>query len=91
MSTQYQSSKDVPTEVLAARLNDLAHVVAQRRDCIGAEFTMRIPAECDRDADLVMAEAARRMQAMSIDLEHARIRIKELERTQAGHNQGDHP
>lgn len=63
MSTQYQSGKDVPTEVLAARLNELAHVVAQNRDRIGDEFTMRIPAECDRDADLVMSEAARRLSA----------------------------
>lgn len=63
MSTQYKSSRDVPTEVLAARLNELADVVAQKHDRIGAEFAMRIPAECDRDADLVMAEAARRLSA----------------------------
>lgn len=63
MSTQYKSSRDVPTGVLAARLNELADVVSQKRDRIGAEFTMRIPAECDRDADLVMAEAARRLSA----------------------------
>lgn len=63
MSTQYQSGKDVPTEVLAARLNELADVVARKRDRIGDEFTMRIPAECDRDADLVMSEAARRLSA----------------------------
>lgn len=63
MSTQYKSSRDVPTEVLAARLNELADVVAQKRGRIDAEFTMRIPAECDRDADLVMSEAARRLSA----------------------------
>lgn len=79
MSTTYKSSRDVPTEVLAARLNELADVVAKKHYRIGDEFTMRIPAECDRDADLVMSEAARRMQAMSSDLEHARMRIKELD------------
>jgi hypothetical protein len=68
MSTQYQSGKDVPTEVLAARLNELAHVVAQKRDRIGDEFTMRIPAECDRDADLVMSEAAVRLEALQAEL-----------------------
>jgi hypothetical protein len=35
------------------------------------EFTMRVPAECDRDADLVLAEAARR-------LEQADARVAEL-------------
>lgn len=65
MSTQYQSSRDVPSAVLAKRLDELAEVVSNRRDRIGAEFTIRIPAECDRDADLVMAEAASRLRSMS--------------------------
>lgn len=72
MSTLYQSSKDVPTEVLAARLNELADVVAQKRDRIGAEFTMRIPAECDRDADLVMSESAVRLEALQAKCEKLR-------------------
>ena len=72
MSTLYQSSKDVPTEVLAARLNELADVVARKRDRIGDEFTMRIPAECDRDADLVMSEAAVRLEALQAECEKLR-------------------
>lgn len=61
MSVKYQS-KDVPDGVLADRLDELADIVSGNRERIGAEFTMRIPAECDRDADLVMAEAARRIR-----------------------------
>lgn len=64
MSTKYRSPRDVPAYVLADRLNELADVVSQKRDRIDAEFTMRIPAECDRDADLVLAEAARRVLEM---------------------------
>ena len=62
MSTQYKRPEDVPTEVLADRLDELADVICKKRDRIDAEFTMRIPAECDRDADIVLSEAARRLR-----------------------------
>lgn len=61
MSRKYTASKDVPNEVLADRLDELATAVTKGRDGI-SEFTMRIPAECDRDADLVLCEAARRLR-----------------------------
>ena len=64
MSTKYQNSKDVPMEVLIARLDELADAVAGGRESQSREFTMRIPAECDRDADLVIAEAARRLKSL---------------------------
>ena len=58
MSTIYKNSQDVPTSVLIERLKELAEAVAKgNRD----ELTMRIPAEVDRDADIVIAEAARRL------------------------------
>lgn len=59
MSTQYKESKEVPTTVLIARLKELARAVANGDK---HELTMRVPAELDRDADLVLMEAARRLE-----------------------------
>jgi len=64
MSTNYQSSEEVPTEILVARLLELSDAITKGKDGVDREFTMRIPAECDRDADLVLAEAARRLEAL---------------------------
>ena len=63
MSRQYKNSKDVPVDVLISRLNELSDAICGGRESLEREFTMRIPAECDRDADLVLAEAARRLEA----------------------------
>jgi len=61
MSTKYTDPKLVPTSALIERLKELADAVAKgNRD----ELTMRIPAEVDRDADIVLAEAARRLEWM---------------------------
>lgn len=58
MSTKYEDPKLVPTSVLIERLKELADAIAKgNRD----ELTMRIPAEVDRDADIVLAESARRL------------------------------
>ena len=61
MSTKYEDPKLVPTSVLIERLKELADAIAKgNRD----ELTMRIPAEVDRDADIVLAEAAKRLEWM---------------------------
>jgi len=60
MSTKYNKSKDIPTEVLIARLEELATAVTKGKLSFANEFTMRVPAELDRDADLVLSEAALR-------------------------------
>ena len=65
MSTKYKNSKDVPTETLTARLKELADAICGGKKSFDNEFTMRVPAECDRDADLVLAESARRMADMT--------------------------
>ncbi|WP_305043860.1 hypothetical protein [Geoalkalibacter sp.] len=70
MSTKYRKSADVPNEVLAARLDELADVVSTGRGRMDSEFTMRVPAELDRDADLVMAESARRLRGMMPSVEN---------------------
>jgi hypothetical protein len=65
MSTKYQHSKEVPTEVLIKRLEELSDAVVARmnrdNDKFEREFTCRIPAELDRDADLVLSEASKRL------------------------------
>ena len=65
MSTKYKHGEYVPTEILADRLDELADAVTKGRDSINSEFTMRVPAELDRDPDLVMSEAAKRLREIS--------------------------
>jgi hypothetical protein len=62
MSTLYGPQDRVPTETLAQRLDELSTAVTSGRDAVGREFTMRVPAEFDRDADLVLQEAAKRLR-----------------------------
>lgn len=68
MTTKYKKSSEVPTAVLANRLEELADAVTKGCDAVDREFTMRIPAECDRDADLVLSEAARRLSGDTIPM-----------------------
>lgn len=60
MSARYRDPKDVPTSALIERLRQLADAVANNNM---DEFVMRIPAEVDRDADIVLSEAAKRLEA----------------------------
>jgi hypothetical protein len=61
MSNQYKHGEDVPTDVLTKRLDELSDACTKRGEDFEREFTIRIPAELDRDADLVMHEASRRL------------------------------
>lgn len=80
MSRKYDNSRDVPTDTLVKRLDELSDAIAGGRDSQDREFTMRIPAECDRDADLVLAESSRRLGAADTELAAAKARIAELEK-----------
>ena len=71
MSTTYKTGDYIPSKVLCQRLMELATAVTKGQPTILREFTMRVPAERDRDADLVLVEAATRI----IELE---TRITEL-------------
>lgn len=64
MSTKYKKSADVPTEVIIKRLEELSNAVTKGRAAVSGEFTMRIPAELDRDADIVLSEAAQRLRRL---------------------------
>ena len=61
MSTKYKHSHEVPTAVLAQRLVELSDAVGKRGEERDRELTRRVPAELDRDADLVLYEAAQRL------------------------------
>ena len=64
MSIKYNKPEDVPNAVLCERLNALSDAVTRGKEAISDEFTRRIPAEVDRDADIVLAEAARRIKML---------------------------
>lgn len=64
MSNNYKHGDRVPSEVLCARLDELADAVTQGAAGVNREFTMRVPAELDRDADLVLSGAARRIREL---------------------------
>ena len=72
MSSKYQDVSDVPTETLCKRLAELAHAVTISDRRMMREFTMRIPAEVDRDADIVISEAARRLTEANATIEAVR-------------------
>jgi len=61
MSTKYKTPEEVPNETIIKRLNELTNAILKGRVSIDREFTMRIPAELDHDADLVLAIAAKRL------------------------------
>ena len=68
MTTKYNKPEEVPTEILVKRLDELSDAVAARMQGNNAkfqrEFTCRIPAELDRDADLVLNGAAMRISEL---------------------------
>lgn len=65
MSTKYKESYKIPNNVLCKRLNELSTAVTKDKDEINREFGMRVPAELDFDADLVISEASRRINEMT--------------------------
>ena len=66
MSNRYKKSSEIPNEVLANRLEELSDAVIQRmhrnEGAFLNAFTCRIPCELDRNADVVLMEASRRLK-----------------------------
>ena len=64
MSRKYKNSNEVPVEVLCKRIDQIVDAITagDSGKSLLRECTMRIPAELDRDADLVLAEAGRRLK-----------------------------
>jgi hypothetical protein len=75
MSTKYKHGDRVPSDVICKRLHELASAVSEGRSGIEREFYMRIPAELDHDADLVIGGAARRIEELEIQArEYSRLK-----------------
>jgi len=74
MSNQYKIGDSVPSEILCARLREIVHAITagDGGKSILRECVMRVPAEIDRDADLVISGSARRIEALT-------ARVKKLE------------
>lgn len=70
MSRKYKEGDYIPSEVLAKRLDELSNAVANGNL---EEFSMRVPVELDRDADVVLAEAAKRIRQQTEWLDEAYI------------------
>ena len=73
MSTEYGAQDRVPTEILISRLEELSRAVTEGKDAVSREFTMRIPAEMDRDADLVLHAAACRLREYAIGFQRYEV------------------
>lgn len=67
MSQQYKDGDYIPTGVLAKRLDELSDAVTKGASGM-YEFYMGIPARRDHDADLVLAEAAKRLRELEAKL-----------------------
>ena len=71
MSQKYKDADAIPNDVLCNRLEELSNTVTQGRDAINMEFRMRVPAELDRNPDLVLTIAAKRIRQLADALEIA--------------------
>lgn len=68
-------SEQVPEgshERLVGRLRQLADAVTQGRDAVAREFTMHVPAEPERDADLVLSKAADEIDRLRAEVDALR-------------------
>ena len=84
MSQKYKEFNEVPTDVLASRLAELSDVVSHKRESLDRETTMRVPAELDRDADLVLSNAALRLTELEQDNAALRSKFVEVEKARDG-------
>ena len=64
MSAPNEARRGFPLEQLVVRLRELAHAVTQGPDTLRREMTMRVPAEPERDADLVLSSAASEIEQL---------------------------
>lgn len=73
MSNRYKHGDRIPSETLCARLDELADAVTKGPAAVSREFTMRVPAELDRDADLVLSRAAQRIRELEGKLHYSEM------------------
>ena len=79
MSTHYKHNDEIPVTIIIARLRELATAVTKGREHVAREFVMRIPAERDHDADLVLSYAASLLEGAVVKRMHAHVSWRALE------------
>lgn len=85
MSTEYKEFKDVPIDAICKRLEELSYAVTKGKDAINREFSMRVPAELDRDADIVLSIAAKRLTDLTAALNDATVNAESARMAFEGH------
>lgn len=60
MSTKYNIWGDIPSGVLCKRLEELSDAITKKE--VPCEFFTSAPAQCDRDADLILSAASKRIK-----------------------------
>lgn len=78
MSTEYKTGDTIPSQILCKRLHELADAVTKGPDTVRREFTMRIPAELDYDADLVLSLSAQRIDQLERQLAEKEAEIARI-------------
>jgi len=70
MSNKYKYGDKIPLEVITARLLELIEAITagDYGKSVEREFTMRVPAELDRDADCILSEASLRLESQERDI-----------------------
>jgi hypothetical protein len=63
MSSKYKDGDVIPTEVLCERVKELIRLIMSG-EVRHPDFTMRVPAELDRDADLVLHAIVERIEQL---------------------------
>ena len=74
MSNKYKHGDEIPLTVIIMRLADLAKAVVKKD---WSEFSMRIPAELDRDADLVLSDAAMKIKQQAATIKQLEVENKQ--------------
>ena len=83
MGAKYQKTVDVSLEIICKRLEELSDAVTSGKERTLREFSMRVPAEVDRDADLILSGAAMRLKEQDKEIERLKSengKLKEIER-----------
>ena len=65
-------------DLLVTRLRELATAVTEGQQAVAREFTMRVPAEPNRDADLVLSAAADEIERLREQFAEARKLLKQI-------------
>lgn len=78
MSLKYKCADQVPSAVFTKRLHELSDAAANGKKAIDREFCMRVPAEVDYDADLVLAGSARRITHLERSLSETVEALKRI-------------